>query len=157
MVEDHNRTEIISLICLTAICIILLVVVVILSLQLMKLTNGKRLRVFKRRVLKRPSTKIENRVLVEDLENCCNSFTLCERVNIKWHLILIKAYWHLFNMLDIFRRARSSRIWPERLQGRTAGTTAAVTVLICSNVNFRINIRELYVLQVTVFFFCPMK
>ncbi len=80
IVEEHSRSEITSLICLTAICIILLVVVVILSLQLMKLTNGKQLRVFKRRVLKHLPDKTENRMSVEDLENCCNSFTLCERV-----------------------------------------------------------------------------
>ncbi len=81
--DEQGRAEITSLICLTAICIILLVVVVILSVQLMKLTNSKQLRVFKRRVLKhrrdRPD-KTENSMLVEDLENCCNSFTLCERV-----------------------------------------------------------------------------
>ncbi len=79
IVEEH-RAEITSLICLTAICLILLVVVIILSLQLMKLTNGKQLRVFKRRVLKRRPDKTENSMSVEDLENCCNSFTLCERV-----------------------------------------------------------------------------
>lgn len=80
IVDEHNRAEITSLICLTAICIILLVVVVILSVQLMKLRNGKQLRVFKRRVLKHRPDKTEHSMLVEDLENCCNSFTLCERV-----------------------------------------------------------------------------
>ncbi|EFX80769.1 hypothetical protein DAPPUDRAFT_303927 [Daphnia pulex] len=79
IVDEHSRAEITSLICLTAICIILLVVVVILSVQLMKLTNGKQLRVFKRRVFKHRPDKTENSMLVEDLENCCNSFTLCER------------------------------------------------------------------------------
>lgn len=76
---DNNHFEMISLICVASICVVLLVVVVLLSLQYMKLTGKKQPRVFRRRYLQRPN-KNENTLPVHDMENCCNSFAMCERV-----------------------------------------------------------------------------
>lgn len=76
--EDSNRFEMIFLICLIIFCVILLVIVVMLRFQFMKLTRERQPRVFRRRYLQRPNKK-ENTLPVNDIENCCNSFAMCER------------------------------------------------------------------------------
>ncbi|XP_057372389.1 protein cueball-like [Daphnia carinata] len=75
---DSNQFQIIFLICIIITCVILLVIAVMLSVQFMKLTREKQPRVFRRRFLARPN-KNENTLPVHDLEDCCNSFAMCER------------------------------------------------------------------------------
>lgn len=73
VVEEVTRTQILALIGLSLACVILTAFIIILSLRLKNRLKFKRQ---KRRSLPRPA--ITNNV--PDLENVCNSFTLCERV-----------------------------------------------------------------------------